>query len=76
MKSKILASLIVSAVAFTPTYASAQVCGVGIIAAALIANFKENRELTAKEAHTCGLLLGNDKANEKPAKVKKNPKPS
>jgi hypothetical protein len=52
------------------------VCGIGVIAAALIANFKDNRELTSKEAATCGLLLGNDKANEKPAKAKKDPKPN
>jgi len=76
MKTKIAALLVVTAIAFTPTYASAQVCGVGIIAAALIANFRDNRELTSKEAATCGLLLGNDKANEKPAKAKKDPKPN
>jgi hypothetical protein len=76
MKTKIAALLVVTAIAFTPTYASAQVCGIGIIAAALIANFKDNRELTSKEAATCGLLLGNDKANEKPAKAKKNPTPN
>jgi hypothetical protein len=75
-KSNILACLIASAIAFTPAYASAQACGVAVIAAALIANFKDNRELTSKEAQTCGLLLGNDKANEKPAKSKKNPKPN
>ena len=76
MKTKIAALLVVAAIAFTPTYPSAQVCGIGIIAAALIANFKDNRELTSKEAQTCGLLLGNDKANEKPPKAKKNPKPN
>ena len=75
-KSTALACTIAAAIAFTPVYASAQVCGVGIIAAALVANFRDNRELTAKEAQTCGLLLGQDKANEKPAKAKKNPKPS
>jgi hypothetical protein len=76
MKTKIAALSVVAAIAFTPTHASAQVCGIGVIAAALIANFKDNRELTSKEANTCGLLLGNDKANEKPAKAKKNLKPS
>ena len=75
-KSNILVWLIASAIAFTPAYASAQVCGVGVIAAALIANFRDNRELTSKEAQTCGLWLGNDKANEKPAKGKKDPKPN
>jgi hypothetical protein len=76
MKTKIAVLLVAAAIAFTPTYASAQVCGIGVIAAALIANFRDNRELTSKEAQTCGLLLGNDKANEKPAKAKRNPKPN
>lgn len=74
----ISALLVASAIVLTPTYASAQVCGVGIIAAAMVANFRDNRELTQKEANTCGLLLGQDKANEKPgktAKPKKTPKP-
>ena len=76
MKTKIATLSVVAAIAFAPTYASAQACGIGVIAAALIANFKDNRELTSKEAATCGLLLGNDKANERPAKAKKNPKPN
>jgi hypothetical protein len=76
MKTKIAALSVVAMIAFAPTQASAQVCGIGVIAAALVANFKDNRELTSKEAATCGLLLGNDKAGEKPAKGKKNPKPS
>jgi hypothetical protein len=75
MKMK-FAALVAAAIAFTSTPVSAQVCGIGIIAAAFVANFKDNRELTSKEAQTCGLLLGQDKANEKPAKAKKNPKPS
>ena len=76
MKVKFTALVIAGAIALLPAYAYAQVCTVGIIAAAMIANFKENRELTNKEAQTCGLLLGQDKANEKPAKKRKNPKPS
>ena len=76
MKTRIAALSVAAAIAFMPAHASAQVCGIGIIAAALIANYKENRELTSKEAQTCGLLLGQDKANEKPAKAKKKPKPS
>ena len=75
MKTKIAALSVVATIAFAPTHVSAQVCGIGVIAAALVANFKDNRELTSKEAATCGLLFGNDKANEKPAKAKKNPKP-
>lgn len=75
-KSNIMAWLIASAIAFTPAYASAQICAGGVIIAALVANFKDNRELTSKEAQSCGLLLGNDKANEKPGKAKTNPKPN
>jgi hypothetical protein len=78
MKTGIFAILITTSVALTPTFASAQVCGIGIIAAAMVANFRDNRELTQKEANSCGLLLGQDKQNEKPtkaAKTKKVPKP-
>jgi hypothetical protein len=74
--SNIVAWLIAAIIALTPAIASAQVCGIGIIVAALVANARDNRELTSKEANTCGLLLGQDKANEKPAKAKKNPKPN
>ena len=79
MKTGIFAILIATSVALTPTFASAQVCGIGIIAAAMVANFRDNRELTQKEANSCGLLLGQDKQNEKAgktAKPKKAPKPS
>ena len=78
MKTKIAALLVVGAVVLVPFQASAQFCSVGIIAAAMVANFKDNRELTAKEAQTCGLLLGQDKANERPAKAraKQNPRPN
>ena len=71
MKTKIAALLVAAAVVLVPFQASAQVCTVGVIVAAMVANFKDNRELTAKEAQTCGLLLGQDKANEKPGKAKK-----
>ncbi len=78
MKTKISALLVVSAIALTPTYASAQVCGIGILAAAMVANFRDNRELTQKEANSCGIMLGQDKEHEKAgesAKPKKTPKP-
>ena len=32
-------------------------CSSGIIFAALVANFQQNRQLTAQEAATCGLLF-------------------
>jgi hypothetical protein len=73
---RITAVLLAGAIMLAPLQASAQVCGVGLIAAALTANLKENPQLTEKEARTCGLLLGNDRANEKPATAKKDPKPS
>lgn len=79
MKTGIFALVIASSVALTPTFASAQVCGIGIIAAAMVANFRDNRELTQKEANSCGLLLGQDKEHEKAGKAvkpKKAPKPS
>lgn len=71
MTSKIAAALIASAIAFTPVYASAQVCGVGIIVAAMIVNAQENRELTEKEAATCGLMTGHDQENVKKKQVHK-----
>ncbi len=32
-------------------------CAGGIIASAMVANFRDNRELTAPEAWTCGVLF-------------------
>jgi hypothetical protein len=32
-------------------------CSSGIILAAMVANFQQNRQLTAQEAWTCGLLF-------------------
>lgn len=68
MKIKIAALLVATGIVFTPVHASAQVCGVGIIAAAMVANFQEHRELTDKEAATCGLMLGHDQENVKTKK--------
>jgi hypothetical protein len=57
--------------------ASAQLCIVGIFAAAAIVGAKEKRELTTKEAWSCGLLLGQDKDGEaKPANTKTAKKPA
>ena len=44
--------------------ASAQLCIVGIFAAAAIVGARDHRELTTKEAWSCGLLLGQDKDGE------------
>jgi hypothetical protein len=68
MKTKWLAIPVAFAIAFTPVAASAQVCGVGIIVAALIANAQQQRELTATEAATCGLMLNQDPAAKKQKK--------
>ncbi len=69
MKTKIIALPVALAIAFTPLAASAQVCGVGIIVAAMVANAQEHRELTEKEAMTCGLMYGQDRQNVKVKKV-------
>jgi hypothetical protein len=69
MKRKWLAIPVALAIAFTPVAASAQVCGVGIIVAALIANAQSQRELTPTEAATCGLMLNRDPAAHKPRKA-------
>lgn len=68
MKTKLIALPIALAIAFTPVAASAQVCGIGIIVAAMVANAQEHRELTQKEAATCGLMLGQDRQNVKAKK--------
>lgn len=68
MKTKLIALPIALAIAFTPIAASAQVCGIGIIVAAMVANAQEHRELTQKEAATCGLMLGQDRQNVKAKK--------
>lgn len=68
MKTKLIALPIAFAIAFTPVAASAQVCGIGIIVAAMVANAQEHRELTQKEAATCGLMLGQDRQNVKAKK--------
>lgn len=68
MKIKMVALLLAAGIAFTPVAASAQVCGIGIIIAAMAANAQEHRELTPKEAATCGLMLGQDRQNAKAKK--------
>ena len=79
MTGKWLAIPVALAIAFTPIAASAQVCGVGIIVAALIANAQQQRELTPTEAATCGLMLNQDqnakkKTAHKSVKSKHKPK--
>jgi hypothetical protein len=69
MKTKWLAIPVAFAITFTPVAASAQVCGIGIIVAALIANAQQQRELTPTEAATCGLMLNQDPAAKKQRKT-------
>lgn len=69
MKKKLIALPIAFAIALTPIAASAQVCGIGIIVAAMVANAQQQRELTEKEAATCGLMLGHDQQNVKRKKT-------
>lgn len=71
MKTKLIALPIALAIALTPVAASAQVCGLGIIVAAMVANAQQHRELTQKEAATCGLLLNQDPKGVEKARAKK-----
>lgn len=66
MKIKTLALFVAAVFAFTPTRAPAQVCAGAIIVSALIVNATQHRELTAKEAATCGLII--DTSTPPPAK--------
>jgi hypothetical protein len=70
MKTKLIALPIALAIAFTPVAASAQVCGLGIIVAAMVANAQQHRELTEKEAATCGLMLNQDPQGVKKVRAK------
>ena len=61
MKKAAIAAVVMAGLAFSAQPASAQVCMAGIIFAAFYANATENRELSAKEASTCGLFYGADR---------------
>jgi hypothetical protein len=70
MKTLNLAILAIAAsLLLLPSVASAQVCVLGIMVKAAIVGAQENRELTTKEAATCGLLT--DEEASKAAKKKK-----
>lgn len=69
MTGKWLAIPVALAIAFTPVAASAQVCGIGIIVAAMVANAQQQRELTQTEAASCGLMLNQDQKNAKTKKA-------
>src|ERR1700730_2032291 len=72
MKTKFVTIIVVCGITLAPTYASAQVCAGGLLVAALIINATQNRELTAKEAATCGFIL--EPAKPVPARAAKSPK--
>jgi hypothetical protein len=69
MKKSVVAAVSVAFLVITSSVASAQVCTVGVLVAAIVANASEHRELTQKEALSCGLLLGQDKPEPKAKKV-------
>jgi hypothetical protein len=50
------AGLAIAGLLIASSVASAQVCIVGIMAAAIYTSATEHRELSSKEATTCGLL--------------------
>jgi hypothetical protein len=71
-----IVAVIIAGYAFSARPASAQVCAAGILFAALYANATENRELSAKEAATCGLFFGADRDKAvKAAPAPKKPAP-
>jgi hypothetical protein len=71
MRRTIIAALSLGVLVCTSAAASAQVCIVGIFAAAFYANAHDHRELTPKEAWTCGIAYGTDAPAAKPEKRKK-----
>jgi len=73
MKKSIVAAMSVAVLLFTSSVASAQVCAIGLIASAIGASLRDHRELTAKEAATCGVmyLFEAPKPEKKASKPKK-----
>ncbi len=76
MKKAVMAAAVFAGLALSAQPASAQFCMAGIIVAAFYANATENRELSMKEASTCGLLYGADRdkavrGGKPPAQAKK-----
>ena len=71
MKKVAVAAVAVAGLMLTSPVASAQVCVVAIIAKAIYASATENRELTQKEAMTCGLVVDEKERAALMAKGKK-----
>ncbi len=61
MKKIAIVTTMIAGLTLSAQPAAAQACMAGIIFAAFYANATENRELSAKEAATCGLLYGADR---------------
>ena len=70
MKKAAIAALPAAVLLFTSSMASAQFCVLGIFAAAAFVGQHENRELTSKEAMSCGLSYLFDKPEQKVKKKK------
>jgi len=58
MKKAAIVIAVIAGLMVSARPASAQVCIAGILFAAFYANATENRELSATEASTCGLMYG------------------
>jgi hypothetical protein len=70
MKRVGFAAVAIAGLLLTSSAASAQLCVVGIFAKAIYVGAQEHRELTTKEAMSCGLL--NDDPAKPDKKAKKN----
>ena len=69
-----VAGLTLAGLIATTSVASAQVCVLGTIIAAVHMNATQNRGLTAKEAATCGLIAETDA--KEIAKARRNARPA
>jgi hypothetical protein len=74
MRKTIVAAVSIAALLFTSSGASAQVCILGIFVAAAQANSHDNRELTSKEAWSCGLSYWFEAPKPTPKKVDRRTK--
>jgi hypothetical protein len=66
-----IAGLAIAGLLIASTVASAQICVIGIMAAAIYTSAAEHRELTSKEATTCGLIHETPEPKLKKKKVSK-----
>jgi len=71
MKTTSAAAIAAAILLVSSSIASAQVCALGLIAAAAYVSAQEHRELTSKEAMTCGIsyLVDKPEPKAKPKKV-------